>query len=385
MKASLLALGLYRSTGGPSKSVVAFQRALAADVVSWVDPVAAACEPQIWDEAGCRVHVVHSSTFPVLRQVCYPRSRGLVDAEQIIATSDLVSCHSFWRWHNIWLEKVAKRHGVPYWFVPHGALDPYVFDNDRLIKQAFLSLGGRRFLDGAAAVVCATQREYEKLARWVPAAKPAILPWPLADADFRMSDAASRATVRRRHGIPADVLVLLYFGRLHAMKRPLETIGAFAEGAPPTAHLLVVGNEAGVSQQECEAAAKSHGVSDRVHVTGPAYGQERAGYLDAADVYVSLSHRENFNFTAAEALAAGLPVILSPGNDLGPELRRVQCGWLLQSMNEAASAIEQAGSLSAEDMIAMGTRGRAWAEANLRYDVFACRVRAFAEMLVAGS
>lgn len=384
MKASLLALGLYRSSGGPSKSVAAFQRALAADVVSWVDPVAAAREPQIWNEASCHVHVVEGSRAPVLRQLCYPQAGGLSDAEQIIAASDLVSCHSFWRWHNMWLEKIANRHRVPYWFVPHGALDPYVFENDWLGKQAFLALGGRRFLDGASAVVCATEREYEKLAKWVPAAKPIILPWPLDDADFRVTAEAARGAVRRRLGIPPDAIVMLFFGRLHPMKRPLETITAFAEGAPLGAHLLVVGNESGVSRQACEDAAKAHHVSDRVHVTGPAYGTERTGYLDAADVYVSLSHRENFNFTAAEALASGLAVILSPGNDLGPELRAVQCGWLLDSTIDAAAAMAQAGSLAAEDLVAMGARGRAWAEANLRSDVFATRLRAFAETIVAG-
>jgi glycosyltransferase involved in cell wall biosynthesis len=384
VKTSILALGLYRSSGGPSKSVAAFQRALRASVVSWVDPVAAAREPQIWEEASCEVHIVQGSQAPVLRQLCYPQSRGLSEAKRIIAASDIVSCHSFWRWHNIWLEKLAAHSDVPYWFVPHGALDPYVFETDRLAKQAFLSLGGRRFLERAAAVVCPTQREYEKLARWVPAAKPVILPWPLDDTDFRVVDPASRDAVRSRLGIPPDAVVMLFFGRLHTMKRPLETIAAFAEGAPPTAHLLVVGNESGVSRQACKWAAKTHNVSDRVHVTGPAYGVERTGYLDAADVYVSLSHRENFNFTAAEALAAGLPVILSPGNDLGPELRPANCGWLLKSVNEAAAAMAQAGSLGRDLLVAMGNRGRAWAEGNLRSDVFAARVRVFAETIVAG-
>jgi len=384
MKASLLALGLYPSSGGPSKSVAAFQRALAADVVSWVDPVVAAREPQIWDESRCRVHVVEGSRAPILRQLCYPQPHGLADAERIIAASDLVSCHSFWRWHNIWLEKVAARSGVPYWFVPHGALDPYVFETGRLAKQAFLSLGGRRFLERAAAVVCATQREYDKLAPLMPKAQPFILPWPLDDADFRACIDDSREAIRRRLGIPPDAVVMLSFGRLHAMKRPLETIAAFAEGAPATAHLLVVGNESGVSRQACEEAAKAHHVAGRVHVTGPAYGAERTGYLDAADVYVSLSHRENFNFTAVEALASGLPVVLSPGNDLGPELRAAECGWLLESVNEAGAAMAQAGSLGRDRLVAMGARGRAWAEANLRFDVFAARLRAFAETIAAG-
>ena len=377
MNACLVALGLYRSTGGPSKSVAAFQRALAADVISWLDPVEAAREPQIWS----RCHVVNGSRLPGLRQFCYPEAAGLAEAERIVARADIVSCHSFWRWHNVWLQAAAARHRVPYWFVPHGALDPYVLGHGRLAKRFFLSIGGRRFLDGARMVVCSTGREYAKLAPLMPKARPAILPWPLDDADFRDRDEAARTAVRRRLGIPDDAVTLLALGRLHPMKRPLETIAAFAEGAPRDAHLLVVGNDCGVSPHDCERMAKERGVAGRVHAVGPAYGAERTGYLDAADAYLSLSHRENFNYAAAEALAAGLPVILSPGNDLGPELRPAVCGWLLDSLDDAAAAIAAATGLPRSELLAMGRRGKAWAEANLRYDVFAHRLRGFATEL----
>jgi glycosyltransferase involved in cell wall biosynthesis len=383
MNASILALGLYRSSGGPSKSVAAFQRALSASVISWVDPVAHTREALIWDLVDCPHHVVSCSSLPVLRQFCYPQRRGLAEAERIVAASHLVSCHSFWRWHNLWLERVAARHRVPYWFVPHGALDPYVMESDKLAKRAFLSLGGRRFLDGARAVVCATQREYEKLAPLMPQARPFILPWPLDDSDFRGRDDTSRERVRKSLGIPEDAVVFLYFGRLHPMKRPLETITAFATGAPPTARLLMVGNECGVTVADCRAEAVKHRVPKRVHVIGPAYGGERAGYIDAADIYVSLSHRENFNFTAAEAIAIGLPVMLSPGNDIGPELRAVDCGWLMDSDDTGAATMAAVGGLSPVEIAAKGQRGRAWARAHLRYEAFAGRLQEFAAQIAA--
>lgn len=378
MKASLLALGLYRSSGGPSKSVAAFQRALAAEVVSWVDPREFSREPQIWEAVGVTPKVVRGFDLPVLRQLGYPRSGGIAAAERTVAESSMVSCHSFWRWHNPWLQKVAARNGAPYWFVPHGALDPYVFEKDSLLKNAFLAMGGKRFLNDAKLVVCATTREYEKLASLMPKVPPAILPWPLEDHDFRERDEETRMQVRRRLGIPDDAIAYLWFGRLHPMKRPLETIAAFAAGAPADAHLLVVGNEAGVTIEACKAAACAQGVQDRVHVTGAAYGADRTAYFDAADVYVSLSRRENFNFTAAEALASGLPVILSAGNDLGPELAAAGCSWQVPSEDDEVAILSTVGSAPSNIIAEMGCRGRAWAEAHLRYEVFATRLRGFA-------
>jgi poly(glycerol-phosphate) alpha-glucosyltransferase len=382
MKASILALGLYRSSGGPSKSVAAFQRALSADVVSWVDPVAYAREPLIWDDANYRHHVVTGSSLPALRQLCYPQQCGLAEAERIIAGSDLVSCHSFWRWHNVWLERVAARHRVPYWFVPHGALDPYVMKSETVVKRAFLSLGGRRFLAGARAVVCATQREYEKLAQLMPQARPVILPWPLDDAEFRERDETSRDAVRRSLGIPEDALVFLSFGRLHPMKRPLETITAVARLGSPSCHLLIVGNEFGITVRQCQEQARSLGIGDRVHVIGPAYGADRHRFMDAADVYVSLSHRENFNFTATECMASGLPVVLSSGNDLANDLKPQACGWMLSAQTPLDDALVEAAAATSDIRRAYGRNARAWCDSHLRSEVFAHSLQSAAHAIL---
>lgn len=379
MKAAIVALGLYRSSGGPSRSVRAFADALRADVISWVDPAEAAQEELIWD----RSTVVTGSRLPLLRQLLVPQPGGLAAAESVVRASDVISCHSFWRWHAVWLERTASRHRVPYWFVPHGGLDPYVFEHGRLFKNVFLSCFGRRFLDHAAAVVCATKREHDKLESLMPGKRAAVIPWPLAPSDFRTSDPTARRAVRRRLDIPDESVVFLLFGRLDPMKRPLETIAMFAAAARADSHMLVVGPESGVSREQCERTARAHGVGGRVHVVGGSYGPDRTAYLDAADVYVSLSRRENFNYTATEAMASGLPVILSPGNDLGPDIAHVGCGWVLEAGDEPEAAIAEASATAHADLAAMGGRGRAWAEAHLRADQFASRVRTLAAEITA--
>jgi glycosyltransferase involved in cell wall biosynthesis len=377
MRTSVLALSLTKAKGGPAKSVAAFQRALGADVISWIDGRGDRGEPQIWEQC----HLVRSSRLPLLSSLGYPQRDGLSGAERIVAASGLVSCHSFWRWHAIWLEAVARRHDVPYWFVPHGGLDPYVFEDGRVAKHAFLSLGGRRFLDHAAAVVCATDREYRKLQPLMPHARRAVVPWPLDDADFRTRDPALRRQVRQSLGIPEDAVAALCFGRLHPMKRPLETIDAFAEGAAPGAHLVIVGNESGVSLEACRDRARRAAIAERVHVVGPAFGDSKYAYFDASDLYISLSHRENFNYTAAESLASGLPVILSPGNDLAPDLAPHGCGWMLESLDDAPAALSSATVMTATELALMGERGARWAEANLRFDAFRGRIVALAAEL----
>ena len=111
-------------------------------------------------------------------------------------------------------------------------------------------------------------------------------------------------------------------------------------------------------------------------MVGPIYGDEKNDYLLASDAYISLSSKENFGYTTAEALSAGLPVILSPGNDLADELNALECGWMLRDNlpESAASAISEFSSMSMDRLEEMGQRGRCWALANLDFDKFAEKV-----------
>jgi len=374
VNATVLTLGLYRGSGGPNKSIKAFAEALHAKVISWVDPDQYASEPLIWDAST----IVRGVRFPVLQQLLIPRHRDLAAAERIVAESDVVSCHSFWRWHIPWLHRVAKRHRVPYWFVPHGILDPYAFKSDKLFKKAFLEGCARGFLEDAAAVVCSASREYEKLRDVVPNVPPAIIHWPLSDADFREPSPTARQRCRQDLGISEDAFCLLYFGRLDPMKRPLETIDAAAEGGGATTHLIIIGNDCGVTRSQCEQRAFDRGMAGRVHVVGPRYGHERTPFFDACDAYISLSQRENFNFTAMECLASGIPVMLSSGNDIAGDIADVGCGWMMTAADDPAGMVEAVRGTSKESLRAMGVAGREWALRHLRTSHFQHQLTALA-------
>lgn len=374
MKTAILTLGCYVSSGGPSKSVSAFQRALDAKVIAWVDPADQQKERLVFTPNA----VVEAVRAPLLRSLLYPAPLSLPAAAEIVASSDFVSTHLFWRWHCPWIYATARDHKVPYWFVPHGALDPYVFGKNTLAKNVFAKTVAAPFLRHAPAVVCSTTREYQKLRKHVPRAKAFVLPWPLENADVRTHDDRTRAAVRDRLGIPENAPCFLFLGRLHPMKRPLETILAVAQSAVASAHLIVVGNEYGITVDECKRLAGNLDISDRVHMIGPAYGSEKRDYFDAADVFISLSYRENFNFAAMEALASGLPLILSPGNDIAEDLRNLDCSWLLPDVSAATEAIRLAAAMPKPEVSAMGARGRRWAADTLTFEQFQDRLTAYA-------
>jgi glycosyltransferase involved in cell wall biosynthesis len=72
---------------------------------------------------------------------------------------------------------------------------------------------------------------------------------------------------------------------------------------------------------DLEALARELGIASRVVFTGMLYRDDRLAALSAATVWALPSHSENFAVAAMEALAAGLPVVVSPGVNLAPRLR----------------------------------------------------------------
>ena len=370
MHSTIISLGLFNHTGGPSKTVGDFKRALDADLYAF-------CERHTLKKHLLSIegaHSIASSSLPFLSQFCYTQ-KGAKEAEATVCDSDIVSCHSFYRYHALWTQRICSAYGVPYSFIPHGILDPWVMRKNRWIKQLYWKLGGQRFLEDAAVVIFSTRAERDKAASQFALPKSEVIPWAVNLVD-RTDHENIRVHIRRKLGIPESADVLLYFGRLHSIKRPLETIEAVSKADSEKTHLVIVGNEDGVTEMDCMRYAQKQGIVKRVHFIGPVYGEVKYHYMHAADAYISLSFKENFNYTAAESLAAGLPVILSPGNDLRGELSGVGCCLDIEddTLQSAVKAIRAFNDLSLSKLQKMGLNGRKWVQENLNFDVFKMRL-----------
>ena len=160
------------------------------------------------------------------------------------------------------------------------------------------------------------------------------------------------------------------------MKRVIETIDIFIKSNRLNAVLVIIGPESKeLSMKECEDFIKNKS-SGNIILTGPIFGEARNDWLRLADGFISLSHRENFNFAASEALKIGLPVILSPGNDISIDLKYLDVGWLIESITETheIKAIEQFCDADKEALLHMGNNGKVWASSNLTFNNFSNKI-----------
>ncbi len=119
--------------------------------------------------------------------------------------------------------------------------------------------------------------------------------------------------LRGRYGLPSDAVVVGAFGGVTPEKRLPQLLEAMAALAKeqPRLHLLVVG--APVAHYDVMADAASHGLAERVRVTGFVPDAELPAHLTLADICACLRWPTNGETSASwlRAIAAGRPTIIT--------------------------------------------------------------------------
>jgi glycosyltransferase involved in cell wall biosynthesis len=251
---------------------------------------------------------------------------------------------------------------IPYVLEPIGMFVPIV--RNFLLKTFYHFAWGRRLFEGASAVIATSDQEAKELAAGgVPAGKIILrrngveipVSWP------------EPGVFRRAHGIAQDAKLILFLGRLSAKKSPDLLLQAFAklptelEGKP--LQLVFAGPDEDGMIAELEQKASQLSVRTRIQFVGSVFGESKwAAYRDA-DVFVLPSQNENFGNTAAEAVAAGTPVVVTEQCGIAP-LVAGEAGLVVPHDSGAVSDA-LAHVLGAEEMHARFAAGCAKAASRL--------------------
>ena len=128
----------------------------------------------------------------------------------------------------------------------------------------------------------------------------------------------------KRHalGVEDKGLVVLFASKLLRRKRPADLLSAFANLAPryPSLYLVIAG--AGEESHACEESVRAAGLVQRVKFLGFVNQSQLPRLYAASDIFVLPSEDEPWGLVINEAMAAGLPVIVS--DDVGAAADLVQ-------------------------------------------------------------
>lgn len=185
---------------------------------------------------------------------------------------------------------------------------------------------------------------------------------------FAPVPAADRVAARRALGLPVDRDIVLFAGRVQALKAPdvlVRALGVLRETGRPVPLLVVLGGPSGrsTSVRELLALAAVTGVADDVMVRPPADRDTLATWYHAADLVAMPSRSESFGLVAAEAQAAGVPVVAAAVGGLRSIVDDGVSGRLVRGHDPARWADELAGLLADRPrLLAYGDAARSVAE-----------------------
>jgi len=203
----------------------------------------------------------------------------------------------------------CRRYRIQYVVEPMGMYRP--IDRGFKLKRLWHRNLGASYLKHAAYLVATSEMERQELIEDGVPAEKVVIRYNGVDRDVPATQ-PPQGTFRAQYGISADEPLIVFLSRLIPRKGADILIDAFASVCPKRGYLVIAGPEgdpayvAGLRQR-----AVDRGIASRVLFTGPLYDAAKAAALQDATVFALPSRYENFANVAAEAMAHGVPVIIS--------------------------------------------------------------------------
>lgn len=291
------------SYGGPTKSLAGYITASRAcgDEVHVASPRGSVSETEALAEAGAS-HVV---TFPSMSSGSSAMSPALVTwLRRNGRNYDVVHVHGLFNFISTFSSRAAIAARLPLVIRPFGTLSRYTFSHRRsAVKRLWFDALEAPNLAGAAAVHFTTSAERDE-AGWHGlslSSKAHVVPPPFLP---------SKATADRTSVVQKNVLFL---GRMHPVKNLESLIEAWSSvvTAFPDVGLVIAGDGDRRYVDRIRALAAQRGIGAAISFPGFVTGDAKARAFANAALFVLPSLHENFGVVLLEALASGVPVVVS--------------------------------------------------------------------------
>ncbi|MET9697635.1 glycosyltransferase [Streptomyces sp. NPDC006529] len=236
----------------------------------------------------------------------------LAAAGRLVRDADVVHVHLARDLVTLPVALAALRAGKPLVLQTHGMVDP----SGKLLAKVLDAVAVRRLLRGADAVLYLTPHEREAL--------EAVVGGAGLDNAVRLVNGVPAQEARPALSGPPRIL---YSARLHERKRPVDFVNAMSLVARevPQARYVVAGPDEGEYGAVCHRMTDLR-LDDRMTVPGALSGEQVLEELRRAHVYVLPSVEEPFPMSVLEALAVGVPVVVTHSNGLARDVARAGAG-----------------------------------------------------------
>ncbi len=280
---------------------------------------------------------------------------------------DLVVFHSTYIPAHAVLATRLQRAAIPYVLCPRGGMTRYA-QSYRWWKKGIANLlFFNKLVARAAAINCLTHGEAEASQGW-------NRPMFVVGNGVCMPGSTDLASPGR-----ATALRLVFIGRLHLQYKGLDLLLQACRLLQT--ELRRAGAAVELYGPDCQGSAKvlagriaAMHLEDVVSLHGPVLGEAKTALLSQTDVFLHPSRSEGHPVAVLEALAHGVPCLLTPVTNLAEEVAAAGAGWKVEPSAEGiAAGIREVLATDRKQLQRAGAAARRLAEENYTWEEVAVR------------
>jgi glycosyltransferase involved in cell wall biosynthesis len=270
---------------------------------------------------------------------------------------------------------VARIRQLPYILRPLGTLDPADLQKKKQLKQIYATLLERRNIAGAAALHFTSQPEAQISERFGVSTRDLVIPLGV-----------NPPVHREEKTEPNNQPVILFMSRIEP-KKGLNLL------IPALERVLAAGHQfqfilAGSNPQDpayetqIQTQIKQSPLAEYTTITGFVTGEQKARLLQTADLFVLPSYYENFGIAVAEAMVAGIPVMISDGVQIWEQIKRSEAGWVSTGGVDEITALITSALQNRQERERRGQNARKLATERYSWDAIATTtIQAYQQIL----
>jgi glycosyltransferase involved in cell wall biosynthesis len=245
---------------------------------------------------------------------------------QQITNYDLIHIHCVFSYSSTVAMTIARIQQKQFIVTPHGMLCDWSLRQHSRLKKAYLQMIGYDNLNRARIIHFTADQE--RLEAQVLSLKTESTTIPLGlDIPMIIPDASVR--VRKLLGISDNAPLILFLSRIHPKKGLDYLIRALAKiSSQFPFHLIIAGDGTEEDKQIIYELIDDFQLKDKTHFLGFVQGENKNLLLQGSSLFALTSHSENFGIVVIEAMAAGLPILVTPGVALSNVIRDNDFGYV---------------------------------------------------------
>lgn len=288
---------------------------------------------------------------------------------QHIRGYDLVHVHAIFSYPSTAAMAIARLQNIPYIVRPLGQLCQWSLQQSAVKKAIYLRLVEKRNINNSAGLHLTSNTESQEIEQLRLQCPKFIIPHGLTAPEL-IPGACQQ--LRAKLKLPAQEPIILFLSRIHPKKGLEFLIQALKDLKNLKFTLIIAGSGDPDYEDQIKSYLQDSGLKERTLMTGFVEGEFKQLLLQGSDLFVLTSYSENFGVAVLEALAAGTPVLVTPGVALAQEVAQNDLGYVVPQDPPAISkALEKHLKLPESERKKLSQRTRQFALAHYSWNKIA--------------